>query len=185
MYTRNAYARLGNNTANLIYLVQPTTATGYAYEEEEFGVEYNVGAAGLLPGATINTRPYLIYGSFNPGGSAEFGAEVNYWFIPGTVSSSGVIIPSGPAQNLGSLQYDYYLNSVTGPFVQLVPDTYGSNYLLGATGTGVLELTGDMFVIGDPVTMNVEAVPEPASVALLGSGLIGLALAAARRRRRA
>ncbi len=176
-YTRNAYVRLGNNTTNLMYLNQPTTATGYAYEEEQFAIDYSVDLNGLTAGATPNNRPYLVYGNFLPGGSAEFGAEVNYWWIPTTVNTvTGVIISYGTPLSLGSLQYQKYLSSVTGPFVSLVPDTYGSNYLNGVSPgqTGVLELTGNMYLIGDPVNISVEAVPEPASLALLAATAAGL-----------
>ncbi|MGD0768833.1 MAG: hypothetical protein ABSB42_11670 [Tepidisphaeraceae bacterium] len=165
--TRNAYVRLGNNTGTLMYLSQPTGAVGYAYEEEEFAIDYSVGLGGLTAGATPNNRPYLVYGSFLPGGSAEFGAEVNYWWQP-TIPGSTLL--GGPATLLGSLQYDDYLSSVTGPFLSLVPDTYGSNFLNGvAAGSyGILELTGDMYVMGDPVDISVEAVvPEPASLGIV------------------
>lgn len=177
--TRNAYARLGNNSANLMYLIQPTTATGYAYEEEEFAIDYSVGPSGLTAGAT-GPRPYLVFGSFLPGGSAEFGAEVNYWFqpiIPGTT------LASGPPTLLGSLQYDDYISSVTGPFVNLVNTTTPNLNGVAAGSIGVLELTGEMYVIGDPVSINVEAVPEPASFSLLA--LSGMALMARRRGRAA
>jgi PEP-CTERM motif len=175
-YTRNAYVRLGNNIGTLMYLSQPSTAVGYAYEEAEFGIDYNVNAGGLMAGATLGTRPYLVYGSFLPGGSAEFGAEVNYWWFPTSQNNiTGVTIYGAPV-NLGSLQYDDYISNVTGPFVSLVPDTFGSNFLLGvAPGqTGDLELTGDMFLIGDPVSISVMAVPEPGSLAILAVGAAGM-----------
>ncbi len=180
-YTRDAYVRLGNNTGsvNLMYLNQPSTATGYAYEDEQFAIDYNVNTNGLTAGATPNNRPYLVFGNFLPGGSAEFGAQVNYWWIPTTVNTgTGVIISYGTPVNLGSLQYQKYLSSVTGPFSSLVPDTYSSNYLLGvaAGNTGILELTGDMYLIGDPVNISVEAVPETSSLAVLALGGLGLSL---------
>ncbi len=184
-YTRDAYARLGNNTTNLMYLDQPSTATGYAYEEVQLAIDYSVDLNGLTAGATPNNRPYLVYGNFLPGGSAEFGAEVNYWWIPTTVNTvTGVIISYGTPLSLGSLQYQKYLSNVTGPFVSLVPDTYSSNNLLGvaAGSTGILELTGNMYLIGDPVNISVEAVPEPASLDVLAVGGLGLLL---KRRRKA
>jgi len=185
-FTRNAYVRLGNNTGNLMFLSQPTSAVGYAYEEVEFGIDYSVGLGGLTAGAPPNNRPYLVYGSFLPGGSAEFGAEVNYWWIPTSVNTITGVTIYGTPQNLGSLQYDLYLSSVSGPFAALVPDTFGSPNLLGvpAGNSGILELTGDMFLTGDPVDINVMAVPEPASAVLWALGMVGIGLAVISRRSR-
>lgn len=176
-YTRDAYVRLGNTTTTLMYLNQPTTATGYAYEEEQFAIDYNVNSNGLTAGATLNNRPYLVYGNFVAGGSAEFGADVTYWWLQ--TNNMGVVTST---TNLGSLQYDHYWSNVTGPFSSLVPDTYSSNYLAAvpAGQTGFLELTGDVFLIGDPVSISVEAVPEPATVTLVAIG--GAALLARRRK---
>ena len=177
-YTRNAYARLGNSTSTLMYLDQPSTATGYAYEDVQFAIDYSVNLNGLTAGATLSNRPYLVFGNFLPGGSAEFGAQVNYWWIPTSVNTGTGVTIYGTPVNLGSLQYQKYFASVSGPFISLVPDTYSSNYLLGvAPGqSGILELTGGMYLIGDPVSISVEAVPEPASLAVLAFGALGLLL---------
>ena len=177
-YTRDAYARLGNSTATLMYLTQPTSATGYAYEDVQFAIDYHVGLGGLTAGATPNNRPYWVFGNFLPGGSAEFGAQVNYWWIPTTVNTGTGVVTYGTPTSLGSLQYQKYLSSVTGPFASLVPDTYSSNYLQGvaAGSSGILELTGDMYLIGDPVNISVEAVPETGVLTLLGCGVLGMQL---------
>ena len=149
-----------------MYLNQSPGATGYAYEEEEFAIDYSVGINGLNPGTTLGVRPYLVFGNFQTPGFAEFGPDVNYWWMP---IIPGSTLPAGPPVLLGSLQYDDYISSLGGPFVNLVPDTFGSNFLNGVASPayGFLELTGDMYLIGDPVSINVEAVPEPSSVAII------------------
>ena len=188
-YTRNAYIGLGNSTGTVgMDLDQPTSASGYAYEEEEFTIDYGVNpAGGLAAGAPSGNRVYIVSGTFLPGltHGAEFGADVEYWWIPTVVNTgTGVITSYGTPQSLGSLQYDHYIAPVTGPFTAVVPDTFASPYLLGVAAgqTGILDLTGDMYLYGDPVDLSVSvAVPEPASLSLLALGSLGLL---ARRRKR-
>ncbi len=178
-FTRDAGVVLGPylGDADVFGPKRVAAATGYAYEEVEFAIDYAVGSSGLIAGAP-GLRPYLVEGSFLPGGFAEFGAEVNYTFLP----VSPVPGSFGPPIALGSLCYEYLNNSVGGPFLQTVDDNFfGSTNLLGASGSGVLELTGDMYLIGDPVNISVEAVPEPSSAMLLVMGVVGLGLLAFRR----
>jgi len=188
-FTRNAYVGLGNSTGSIgMDLVQPVSAVGYAYEEEEFTIDYGVNpTGGLAPGAPSGNRVYVVSGSFLPGltHGAEFGADVEYWWIPTVVNTgTGVITSYGTPQSLGSLEYDHYIAPVTGPFTAVVPDTFASPYLLGVAAgqTGILDLTGDMYLYGDPVDLSVSVVvPEPASLSLLTLGSLGLL---ARRRNR-
>ena len=110
----------------------------------------------------------------------EFGAEINYWWIPATINTGGITITGLPV-NLGALQYNYLNNSSPGPFSAIVTQT--SAPLLGAVGTGILEITGDAFVAGDPFDITVTSVPEPSSGVLLILGLATLGWCALRRRR--
>ncbi len=175
--TSDAFVVLGVPGAVGMYLNQPQTTTGYAYEQANFAAAYSVGAGGLAAGLP-SPRPMIVTGSVINGGYAQFGAQVNYWFlttIPGTTIVNSTTF-------LGSLDYNYQISSVTGPFSQLVNFTSGG--LLGATGNGFLEITGNAFVAGDPFNITVTQVPEPSTVVLAAFGLIGLGVQAVRQRRR-
>ena len=98
-----------------IHLVQPNTATGYAYEQVEFAMDYSVGTSGILPGAVAGLRPFLVSGHVGAGGYVQFGADINYWWVAGSVNSTGVFSVTG-ITNLGTLQYSYFNNASPGPF---------------------------------------------------------------------
>ncbi len=88
-----------------MHLAQPNTATGYAYEQANFAMDFAVGPGGIAGGPVTGLRPFLVTGHVTAGGYAQFGTEVNYWSIPASFSSTGVVTITGPATSLGSLQY--------------------------------------------------------------------------------
>jgi hypothetical protein len=184
LFTRDAYVSLGAlGTAGGMHLAQPNTATGYAYEQTNFAMDYLVGAGGIAGGAVAGLRPFLVTGHVTAGGYAQFGAEINYWWMPATINTgTGVVTITGPTVNLGSLQYNYLNNISPGPFAAIVTQT--SAPLLGAAGTGVLEITGDVFVAGDPFDIAVIDAPEPSTFVLGALGVLGLGFAAWRKKYR-
>lgn len=165
-FTGDAFAMVGGPPMSLF---QPASATGYAYEKAEFVMTYSVGPAGIAAGTAPN-YPFFATGNVLPGGYAQFGAQVDYWWIP---VMPGTIIPSGPAVNLGTLQYSF-LQAGGGSFGTVV--NHSPTVLAGATGVGFLQIVGEMFVAGDPSSINVSSVPEPSTVVLGAAGLIGLGM---------
>ncbi len=172
--TENAYVNFGLPGAAGMYLSQSNIATGYAYEQANFAIDFNVGPGGLV-GSVPAPEPYIVSGNVTAGGYAQFGANLNYWWLtytPGTTNITSIT-------SLGSLQYNYQISSAPGPFSAIVSQTPAA--LLGATGFGILEITGDAFVAGDPSSISVSQVPEPSSIMLMVSGLAGWWLLARRR----
>jgi hypothetical protein len=184
LYTRDAFVSLGPVSIPYgMHLAQPNTATGYAYEQTNFAMDYLVGAGGILGGAVAGLRPFLVSGHVTAGGYAQFGAEINYSWIPATFNNAtGVVTITGPTVNLGSLQYNYLYNGSPGPFGAVVNQT--SAPLLGAAGTGILEITGDVFVAGDPFDIAVIDAPEPSTFVLGALGVLGLGFVARRKKYR-
>ena len=167
---------------NGLWLTQPTSAIGYAYEQVEFAMAFSVGLAGLAAG-NAGPRPFLVSGTVVPGGVAQFGAEVNYWWQPTIVNTiTGVLQANGPATSLGQLQYSYSTSATS--FATLVPSILASRPLAATpVGMGILEITGNAFVAGDPYSISVQSVPEPSTVVLAALGGASLLLVASRRRR--
>jgi hypothetical protein len=167
--TGDAYVLVGVPGAVPLTITQPSTASGYAYEQVNFAMVYSVGGGGLAAGPA-GPRPFHVSGTLATGGWAQFGAEVNYWWldtIPGTIIVSNTTL-------LGTLVYDFKVTS-TSSFSQWV--NHNNPALLGATGNGFLMITGSAFVAGDPFSITVMSVPEPTTAVMLGIGVIGLVLA--------
>lgn len=158
-------------------LVQPPSATGTAYLKSEFAMTYSVGPAGIV-GGLAPAYPFLATGNILPGGFAEFGAQVDYWWLP---VIPGTILPAGPSVNLGTLQYSFF-QAGGGAFTQVV--NHSPTVLAGATGVGFLQITGHMFVAGDPFSIDVISVPEPTTFVLGIACFAGLAVVVVRKRPR-
>lgn len=174
-FTGDAFAMVGGPPMSIF---QPATATGFVYEKAEFVMTFSVGSAGIL-GGLAPAYPFIATGNVLPGGYAQFGAQVDYWWIP---VLPGTILPNGSPVNLGTLQYSFLQNG-GGAFGQVV--NHSPTVLAGATGVGFLQIVGEMYVAGDPFSIEViSIVPEPSSLVLGLAGVAGLGLVAARKKLR-
>ena len=160
-----------------ISIVQPSSATGFVFQKVQFAMTFSVGPSGIAGGAAP-AYPFLASGNVLPGGYAQFGAQVDYWWLP---VIPGTILPAGPSVNLGTLQYSF-LQAGGGAFSSIV--NHSPTTLAGATGVGFLQITGEMFVAGDPFSINVTSIPETSTLILSVVGLVGMGAIALRTKSR-
>lgn len=160
--------------ANIGLFMTLTQTTGsYAYEQINYVIDFNVspavnviGTTGTIPGMVM--RAYTVSGTVGsgPGDFVAFGGQMSFW--DGTTNTS-----------LGApLLFNFFANS-PGAFTATVN---GSSLINGVSFPNVLRITGDFFLIGDPSTITVNAVPEPSTFLLCAAGAV--CLLAFRRRRK-
>jgi hypothetical protein len=156
-------------------LHQAANAPGYALDQFNFDAFYSVGSNGVLPAvktvtATINGN--LVASAASPNPFAEFGYEINYYEILGSSA-----IPLGSA---GA----YQSWNVAGPFAAIVTGPPANiNGFPFSTAFPELEVTGTIFMAGDPAYFDADVeddVPEPVTLGIVG--ISSLMLLARRRR---
>jgi hypothetical protein len=140
-----------------------------------------IGPDNCLPGGCPNTSPgydtrrFRLQIEFSaPGGSGIFSAILDGTFASG---STGVL-----EYNFGGFQNITFSNSSgSGAFDLRVND---QSLLIADAGRTRVELTGDIRNATFESTVGIVSTPEPASIALFATGLVGVAGGAVVRRRR-
>ena len=146
-----------------MFLVNPNAS--FAYHQMDFELDYLAGSA--LGGGVAGTPTFYVTGSTSGGASfAQFAGLIDYYFEP--INAAGVV--TGPWVSLGSLQYSQtFAPSTTFVNVPVSPNTFSS--LSASPSAGALAVVGEVFVAGDPASIEVSSVPEPSSGLLLALGL--------------
>jgi hypothetical protein len=160
-------------------LEQAPSAPGYAYNQLNFGSNYLIT---LNPGLLASPNPglpLLLSGqTIGLGSWAQFDAVIDYTWTPITINSDGTISQSSPSAPLGSLSYSFLVNNPGNINTTL----FSSGSLLATpAGDGVLSLTGHAWIAGDPFTLNVSSIPEPATAMLAACGALLMTVSVRRR----
>jgi hypothetical protein len=155
---------------NSVTLTQAAGNTGFAHLNLRFSIEYQLDGNGLLPQATSFPN-FTVNGTVQPGGTgfASFGGSIQYWgmnsaYVPFLLDTVTYAPPAWTTPGPFNSTVSGVAANGTTP---LLPGTVGGN-------NSTLTLIGNFSFMVDPATINLETIPEPATLSLLA--LSGLAL---------
>jgi hypothetical protein len=158
---------------NNVTLSQPNVNTGYADLLFQFTIEYQLGGGGL-PGAATQFPNFLISGTVQP-------SSTSYASLTGSISYYGVDA-AGVYGNIETVNYNWLYNT-PGTFSGITVSGVPVNGSLPTQGAGsTLTLVGNLTFEVDPASINVQTVPEPGTIMLVGMGLVGLLMIGRRRK---